>query len=914
MPAPIERIEGKYEILEKMQEGGMGAVYKVRHRHLDEIRVIKVMRPHLAQDETLRERFKREAKTAIKLRHQNLAQLYDFTVDEDGNAFIVMEFIDGINLLEVMKALGRPSIPMALEVARQSLDVIGYLHFKRIIHRDISPDNIMLSRDEDGSPLVKLIDLGIAKETQSDSGLTVAGTFLGKVRYASPEQLKTQEGCNVQEQSDLYSFGIVLYQMLTRKYPIRGDSTTAVIAGHLMHPPIPFDKTDPKGTVPDPLRELVMSSLGKTPAERPRNAKEFLKEIEEIQTEFPFDTRDLGRVLNGPRQETQRIKVPKPGSTQDHLDRQFGIGTTPPPDKIRKPKKKTPPPLPKSTERDQSQQIRALLLGAEKLIEAQHYDEARVQLQAARELDPGNSEVKRLSDTIDRLDQKQKRRRLEAAEKVKALVDAGSLDRAQQEFDQALESLGSDAELDAAGGLVERARAEAEARAQEAKKAYAKAQAAVEEDDLEKAEQLFGKVLELAPDHTDAAAQLDVVKSRLAQLAEEERKQQEIVETCREISVQIERGDLDDADRALAVARKVYGALPEFDALETARRKARIEGITKKAAALIAADDHEGAIDLLSKAKQQVGETGVFSTLLDEAQTKLRKRREEERRRDAIQIGVESIERLVLTGRFETAYRSLEQLITEHGQFDDAETLRSQIESAIELRREQEQQAYTYLEQARSALDDNDFDSARTAIEAAQNLDLDNPTVNGLIDQTEAELTTRLHTDRRVREVTKATQSISERIEAGQFEEAERELQVAERLFSDEKELSRLRSQLEELKTSDRQEKVEALVREALTQHTSFPDVIATLEQAFELDPGNAKVQRLLSETKAAHSRFLQERRSQAIAESMETIDQLIAEGRMKEALQALDETVQEVGEFADAKTLRARLERAVKG
>ncbi len=130
MATPFERLEGKYEILEKIREGGMGSVYKVRHRLLDEIRVVKVMRPHLANDEVLRARFLREAKVAIRLHHPNLAQIYDFTIDDNGYAYLVMEFIDGLNLQDVMKILRKPSVGLALEVADQSLDALGYLHKK----------------------------------------------------------------------------------------------------------------------------------------------------------------------------------------------------------------------------------------------------------------------------------------------------------------------------------------------------------------------------------------------------------------------------------------------------------------------------------------------------------------------------------------------------------------------------------------------------------------------------------------------------------------------------------------------------------------------------------------------------------------------------------------------------------------
>src|SRR5262245_22170091 len=142
-----EHIDGKYEILEKLREGGMGAIYKVRHRLLDELRVVKVIRPHMASRQEAAERFLREARVAIRLRHPNIAQLHDFAVGADGNAFIVMEFIDGSTLQEILKRHGPPPVALGVEIGRQALRALGYLHRQKIVHRDVSPDNLMLTRD-----------------------------------------------------------------------------------------------------------------------------------------------------------------------------------------------------------------------------------------------------------------------------------------------------------------------------------------------------------------------------------------------------------------------------------------------------------------------------------------------------------------------------------------------------------------------------------------------------------------------------------------------------------------------------------------------------------------------------------------------------------------------------------------------
>jgi len=276
---PLEQLEGKYQLLEKIREGGMGSVYKVRHELLDEVRVIKVMRPQLADDENLKMRFLREAKMAIRLHHPNLAQICDFTMDENGCAYLVMEFIDGLDLHEVIKILGRPSPGLVFEIADQSLDPISYLHRKNVIHRDISPNNILVARDDEGAPQIKLIDLGIAKEREGEDSLTSAGTFLGKVRYSSPEHFRTHEGATIGARSDLYSFGVVLYELLTGTYPIKGANIASLISVHLMHPALDFDTSDPDGLIPEPLRAIVLKAMAKQPDDRFESAAAMRKAL-----------------------------------------------------------------------------------------------------------------------------------------------------------------------------------------------------------------------------------------------------------------------------------------------------------------------------------------------------------------------------------------------------------------------------------------------------------------------------------------------------------------------------------------------------------------------------------------------------------------------------------------------------------
>ncbi|HEX3109030.1 MAG TPA: serine/threonine-protein kinase, partial [Thermoanaerobaculia bacterium] len=288
-------IDGKYQILDRLGVGGMGEIFKVRHIHLNELRVIKIMRPNVAADDQGMQRFLQEARTSTMIKHKNLAMLYDFAQLDDGSYYMVWEFIDGTNIQKWIAQNGPVPPRLAVEISMQALAGLEHLHSMGLIHRDISPENIMLSQDRQGKLAVKVIDFGIAKqlgESEGGQGLTQTGMFLGKLKYASPEQAGfLKEGEHLDPRSDLYSFGIVMYEMLAGKAPFQATNPHGYILKHVTEKPAPIVAINPDVKVPSQLESIIMRSLEKSRDARYATAAEFEHALEAIRNTIPPDTK-----------------------------------------------------------------------------------------------------------------------------------------------------------------------------------------------------------------------------------------------------------------------------------------------------------------------------------------------------------------------------------------------------------------------------------------------------------------------------------------------------------------------------------------------------------------------------------------------------------------------------------------------
>ncbi|HEU4887613.1 MAG TPA: protein kinase [Thermoanaerobaculia bacterium] len=276
-------IDGKYQILSRLGIGGMGEVYKVLHVHLNTIRVIKLMRANIATDPGAHERFLREARLATKIHHPNVATLFDFSTLDDGSFYMVWEHIEGINLHELINQRGPLSPSYAARLASQALMGLDAVHRAGIVHRDVSPENIMIAHDEEGVEHVKIIDLGIAKSSAAEDNNTKTGMFVGKWKYCSPEHLgMLTPGERIDGRADIYSFGIVLYEMLTGVPPFQADTPHAYLMLHSQTRPRTIRETNPKAAASPELETLVFRALEKDRTRRFATAREFAQALDAI--------------------------------------------------------------------------------------------------------------------------------------------------------------------------------------------------------------------------------------------------------------------------------------------------------------------------------------------------------------------------------------------------------------------------------------------------------------------------------------------------------------------------------------------------------------------------------------------------------------------------------------------------------
>ncbi len=312
-PDPLlgQTIKGRYRVLRKLGQGGMGSVYLAEQVSVARKVALKVLHGDFAADEDFVKRFRLEARLAASLNHRNVITIHEFDQADDGSLFIAMEYLEGQNLSDLIRQEGILPVGRAVRLGLQIAQGLEAAHRAGVIHRDIKPHNVMVV----GGDEVKLMDFGIARlQDAAGGGLTRTGVVMGTPAYMAPEQI---EGGAVTERTDIYSFGIVLYEMLTGSVPFVAATPRAILTKHLQERPAPLRTVNPK--IPVAVERVVMQTLEKDPAARPGSMGEVIAGLSATASHaaasaFP-QTEDVGAVVADLATGRQRTQVGSPAPT-----------------------------------------------------------------------------------------------------------------------------------------------------------------------------------------------------------------------------------------------------------------------------------------------------------------------------------------------------------------------------------------------------------------------------------------------------------------------------------------------------------------------------------------------------------------------------------------------------------------------
>jgi serine/threonine-protein kinase len=277
----LAMLADRYDVQERIGEGGVGLVYRGVLRELNLPVAIKVLRPEFAANREVLARFQREAATASSIGNPHIVRMVELSILPNGAAYLAMEYLEGQSLAVHMKR-GALSVDEAISIGVQIMEALGACHERDVVHRDLKPDNIVLVEREGRPSFVKIVDFGMVRLVGSSSKLTNQGAIIGTPHYMAPEQC---QGKTADHRADIYSVGILLYRMIAGRVPFDGDKWLEVLSQQVHAEPVPPSKHLPAGALPRALEAVILKAMHKDPAQRFQSMREMMQAVGDAMTE-----------------------------------------------------------------------------------------------------------------------------------------------------------------------------------------------------------------------------------------------------------------------------------------------------------------------------------------------------------------------------------------------------------------------------------------------------------------------------------------------------------------------------------------------------------------------------------------------------------------------------------------------------
>ncbi|HXE90110.1 MAG TPA: protein kinase [Terriglobales bacterium] len=692
MAPPVQKV-GKYEVLEVLGKGGMGVVYKAMDPMIDRTVAIKMMTGGFAENPDLLKRFYREARATAMLQHPNIVIVYDLG-EHEGNPYLVMEFLEGEALDKVIASRREVSLVQKLDYIIQALNGLSYAHQKGIVHRDIKPGNLIILRDG----AVKIVDFGIAR--MGDASLTRTGQVVGTITYMSPEQINAQV---VDGRTDVFSCGVMLYELLTFKLPFDGKDTASTLLKIIHEPPPPLKNYLP--VYPPELEECLHRALAKDREERYATAEDFAFDLSRVQESLKKQM--VSEYVNKAKESLERSEFSKAKELLQQVlrvDTQHSVA--------RELMHEVQTRMQRQARGEQIKQLRA---HAEDALQQKQFDDAISYLEQAITLDKANTELRNLRDEIQAA-RDRKKKVDEALARAEAAQHDGDLEAAARALQEVLAADPDNTQAKALHAAVSKELQE-KSRQKQVQGYLEEARKAISGRKFTSAFEVLTKAEQIDP----ASPEVHALKNLASSGREQEQRRRDLEKLSTEIQDLLNREQYAQAsEQANAALQKFPSdpALLKLKALadkqkETADRKKFVDEQVAEANKLVAAGKQAEALAVLEKAVQKAPGERRLQSLLAVVRDSAEREKAEQRKNEFIAEARKAIGKK----DYAAAVKILEEAQDEvEGSAEINDLLQFARDEAVTQARRRKIEAAA--EEATRLINDEEFERAVSVLEA----------------------------------------------------------------------------------------------------------------------------------------------------------------------------------------------------